>query len=69
LHSAAAAAAAATAAACCCLPFVLQVKEISRGGFGVVLLALDKITGTHVALKFVRRGPEVRRRDSVVSGG
>ncbi len=37
---------------------LLQVKDLSRGAFGFVVLALDRQTGEHVALKFIERGPQ-----------
>lgn len=42
-------------------PPLRQVKSVARGSFGFVLLALDRDTNTHVALKFIERGPQVRQ--------
>jgi hypothetical protein len=36
-----------------------QVRELGVGAHGQVLLALDNLTGQQVALKFVKRGPDV----------
>ncbi|EFN57458.1 hypothetical protein CHLNCDRAFT_57249 [Chlorella variabilis] len=40
-------------------PRYQKVKDLSRGAFGFVVLALDKQTGEHVALKFIERGPQI----------
>ncbi|EFN59818.1 hypothetical protein CHLNCDRAFT_33664 [Chlorella variabilis] len=39
-------------------PRYTQVAELGGGAHGKVLLALDRLTGQHVALKFVCRGPD-----------
>ena len=36
-----------------------QIKDLARGAFGFVVLALDRHTGENVALKFIERGPQV----------
>lgn len=48
---------------CACCPLLLpQIRDLNRGAFGFVVLALDKTTGEQVALKFIERGPEVGSR-------
>lgn len=38
----------------------MQVRDLNSGTFGFVELALDKITGQQVAIKFIERGDKVR---------
>ena len=38
----------------------VQIKDLNRGAFGMVVLARDKQTGELFALKFIERGPQVR---------
>jgi serine/threonine-protein kinase SRK2 len=37
----------------------MQLKDINRGAFGVVVLAEERATGQQVAIKFIKRGPKV----------
>lgn len=41
-------------------PPVLQIRYLNRGAYGFVILAHDNATGENVALKFIKRGPQVR---------
>lgn len=50
------------------LPFTQQVRDLNRGSYGAVVLALDRQTGQEVAIKYIERGAEVRGR-LVGSGG
>jgi serine/threonine-protein kinase SRK2 len=34
-----------------------QIRDVNRGAYGMVILARDKFTGDHFALKFIERGP------------
>ena len=36
-----------------------QIRDLNRGTFGFVQLALDTQTGTQVAIKFIERGDKV----------
>lgn len=36
-----------------------QIRDLNRGTFGFVQLALDTLTGTQVAIKFIERGEKV----------
>ncbi len=36
-----------------------QIRDLNRGTFGFVQLALDTQTGTQVAIKFIERGEKV----------
>lgn len=38
----------------------MQIKDVGKGGYGQVLLAMDAVAQEHVALKFVPRGAQVR---------
>ena len=38
-----------------------QIRDLNRGTFGFVQLALDTQTGTQVAIKFIERGEKVLR--------
>ncbi len=38
----------------------MQLKDLNRGTFGFVQLALDTQTGQWVAIKFIERGDKVR---------
>ena len=38
----------------------MQLKDINRGAFGVVVLAEERTTGEQVAIKFIKRGPKVK---------
>lgn len=38
----------------------LQIRDLNSGTFGFVELALDKITGQQVAIKFIERGDKVK---------
>ena len=40
-------------------PCFLQVKSLNSGTFGFVELALDKLTGQQLAIKFIERGEKV----------
>ena len=40
----------------------LQVKYLNKGAYGCVVLAHDNITGEECALKFIKRGAQVRLR-------
>ena len=51
-----------------CRLAVPQVRDLARGAFGYVVLAVDKTTGEQVALKFIERGPQVRSRGLVGVG-
>ena len=37
----------------------LQIRDLNSGTFGFVELALDKVTGQQVAIKFIERGDKV----------
>ena len=39
----------------------MQLKDINRGAFGVVVLAEERATGQKVAIKFIKRGPRVTK--------
>ena len=41
------------------LAWLLQIRDLNRGTFGFVQLALDTQTGTQVAIKFIERGEKV----------
>jgi hypothetical protein len=41
--------------------FVLQVKDLGEGNFGICQLMLDRTDREHVAVKFLPRGSKVRR--------
>lgn len=41
-------------------PLPLQIRDLSRGAYGCVVLALNTQTGQQVALKFIEHGKEVR---------
>ena len=43
-------------------PPLLQIKDVNRGAFGFVVLALDTLTGENVALKHIERGPQARQQ-------
>lgn len=43
-----------------CPPALLQVRYLNRGAYGFVILAHDAATNEQVALKFIKRGPQVR---------
>ena len=49
-------------------PLHTQVRDLGKGAFGFVVLALDLHTGEHVALKFIERGPEVGAQPPVGAG-
>ena len=38
---------------------VLQVRDLNKGTFGFVQLAVDTQTGQRVAIKFIERGDKV----------
>ena len=39
---------------------LVQVRLLAKGSYGLVVLAVDKETGQHVALKCISRGGQVR---------
>ncbi len=41
-------------------PLIAQVRDINSGTFGFVELAMDKLSGQHVAIKFIDRGDKVQ---------
>lgn len=45
----------------------LQIRDLSRGAYGCVVLALNTQTGQQVALKFIERGKEVTQAAQTLS--
>ena len=43
---------------------MLQIRDLNRGTFGFVQLALDTETDTQVAIKFIERGEKASFRGS-----
>ena len=39
----------------------VQIRDLNSGTFGFVELALDKVTGQQVAIKFIERGDKVTK--------
>lgn len=39
----------------------MQIRDLNSGTFGFVELALDKVTGQQVAIKFIERGDKVTK--------
>lgn len=46
-------------------PGAVQIKDLNSGTFGFVELALDKLTGQQVAIKFIERGEKARTASPV----
>ena len=40
---------------------IVQIRDLNSGTFGFVELALDKVTGQQVAIKFIERGDKVTK--------
>lgn len=46
----------------------MQLRDLNRGTFGFVQLALDTKTGLRVAIKFIERGDKVIKKPRTCSG-